>query len=117
MGSIATFGRVGILWTCGAVGLAFVLRTLILMWVIDRMDGIKLRRFLVPLIRPLIACGLMVAAILLARPVFSGFSDPIQLALEIALGAIVYLIGARFIFYDLAKDFFALLRTAMKKQP
>ncbi len=115
LGAIATLGRVDILWTCSAVGIAFVLRTLLLMYVVHRLDGIPMRRFLIPLIRPLMACGVMVFAILIARPAFMGFAPAVRLAFEIGLGAIVYLAGARFIFFDLARDFMSLVRSAVKK--
>jgi len=115
MASIATFGRISILWTCGAVGVAFVVRTLLLMWVVERLDGIKMRRFLVPLVRPLAACLLMVGAIIVARPLLGDMAPVARLAIEIAIGAVVYLAGARLIFFDLTKEFFQLLRSAGRK--
>lgn len=112
MVSIATLGRAGVLWTCGAVGVAFVIRTLLLMYVVQRLDGIPMRRFLLPLVRPLIACLVMVAAIIAARPILVGLAPTVRLAIEITVGAVVYLAGARLIFFDLTKEFVALLRSA-----
>jgi PST family polysaccharide transporter len=113
MGAIATIGQLGILWTCSAVGVVFVLRTLLLMWTIQRLDGVPMRRFLLPLIRPLIACLLMVAVIELARPALLELRPISRLAVEIAIGAAVYLAGARLIFRDAAADLIHMVRSAL----
>lgn len=112
MAAIAALGSFDIRWTCAAVGLAFVVRTLILMWLVHRLDGIPMRRFLLPLVRPFIASALMVAAILALRPALGGISIYARLAIEVALGAAVYLAGAVVIFRDQAREFFHLLRSA-----
>jgi len=113
MGGIATIGRLGILWTCGTVGAAFLLRTLALLWAVKRLDGIPLRLFLVPLLRPLVACLAMVAAILAARPALHGLAPIVRLFVEVGLGAAVYLAGARLIFRAAAREFLGLLRSGM----
>ena len=130
MAAIAAFGSVltGTAWfaggaddgaivaTCGAVGAVFTLRTLALLWAVKRLDGVPLRRFLVPLLRPLVACAAMVAAILAARPAMGELSPRIRLVLEIALGAAVYLAGARLIFRDAAAEFIALVRSSIARR-
>lgn len=116
MAAIATIGRLGIHWTCGAVGVAFVARTLLLIWVVRRLDGIPMRRFLVPLIRPLVACLLMVAGILLARPGLGGLSPALRLLVEVGLGAAIYLAGARLIFREAAGEFVGLVRSAVSRR-
>lgn len=104
---IETIGRLGIDWTCGVVGVVFVLRTLALMWMADRLDGIPLRSFLLPLLRPAVVCVAMVVAIAAARPSLHGLSPLLQLVIEVALGAAVYLAGASLVF---RADAVALLR-------
>jgi lipopolysaccharide exporter len=118
MGAIATLGRIDIHWACAAVGIAFVLRTLMLMWVVQRADGIPMRRFLVPLLRPLVACALMVAVILAVRPFLQdlALSPIVRLAIEIAIGAVVYLAGALLIFRDLAADLIGMVRSAISRR-
>jgi lipopolysaccharide exporter len=116
MAGIATIGRIGILWACGAVGVAFVLRTLALLVAVKRIDGIPLHRFLVPLLRPLAACVLMVAAIALARPGLAGLTPLIRLFVEVALGAAVYLAGARLIFRSAAVEFLGLVRSGIARK-
>jgi PST family polysaccharide transporter len=115
MAAIATIGRISILWTCGAVGAVFTLRTLALIWAVNWLDGVPLRRFLVPLARPLLTCLLMVAAILAIRPVLADIVPIVRLAIEIAIGAMVYLAGARLIFRNEAREFIGLLRSGMKR--
>ena len=116
MGGIATIGRVGVLWTCGVVGVVFTLRTLSLMWAVTLIDGVPLRRFLLPLARPFVACVLMVLVIVLVRPSLYGLSPILRLFVEISLGAAVYLAGALFIFRDLARDFVDLIRTSFSRR-
>jgi PST family polysaccharide transporter len=113
MGSIATLGRLGILWTCAAVGVAFVLRTLLLMWVVQRSEGIPMRRFLVPLIRPLLVCFAMVGVIALVRPALGGIAPAVRLLVEIALGGAVYLAGALLVFRDAAGDLVRMVRSSL----
>ena len=109
----ATFGPTAILWTCGAVGIVFTLRTLAYLWMVKRLDGVPLRSFLVPLIRPLAVCVVMVATILVVRPELQGLSPRLRLLVEVALGAAVYLAGAFLIFRDLAVEFIGLVRGAI----
>lgn len=113
MGAIATVGRTSILWTCGAVGVVFTLRTLAFLWAVKRLDGIPLHRFLVPLVRPLIACVAMVSAILAVRPAFHELHPVTRLAIEVSLGAAVYLAGARLIFRAAATEFLGLIRSSI----
>lgn len=105
-----------VLWTCGAVGAVFVLRTLAMLWIVKRLDGVPLRRFLLPLLRPLAACAAMVAAILAVRPELAALSPLARLAVEVALGAAVYLAGARLIFRDAAIEFIRLVRSSLARR-
>jgi PST family polysaccharide transporter len=116
LGAIATIGRSSILWTCGAVGVVFTLRTLALLWAVKRLDGIPLRRFLVPLLGPLVTCVAMVAAIVAVRPTLDDLHPMIQLVIEIVLGAAIYLAGARLIFRATAAEFLGLIRSAMPRR-
>ena len=44
------------------------------MWVVQRWESIPPRRFLVPLIRPLLVCVAMVGVIALVRPALGGIA-------------------------------------------
>jgi lipopolysaccharide exporter len=114
--SIATIGRLGIDWTCAAVGSVFVLRTLAALWTAQYLDKIPMRSFLVPLLRPLVACAAMVAAILAVRPALRGLSPAIRLVAEVVAGAAVYAAGALLIFRPAAREFFRLVRTALGRR-
>jgi PST family polysaccharide transporter len=116
MGAIATIGRINVMWTCGVVGAVFTLRTLTLMYAATRIDGVALRRFLVPLARPLLACIVMVLAIVLVRPALHGLAPLARLVIEVALGAAVYLAGAVVVFRDAAREFIDLLRSSLRRR-
>jgi len=111
---IATIGRLGILWTCGIVGVVFTLRTLALFMTVVRLDRIPLGTFLVPLIRPLIASAAIAVVIAAVRPSLRGLAPAMELVVEVALGAAVYLVGARLIFRDAAIDFLRLARSGLR---
>jgi hypothetical protein len=113
MGGIATIGRIGVLWTCGVVGVVFTLRTLALMWAVTVSDGVPLRRFLLPLLRPFVVCVAMVVAIVVARPALHGLPAVARLFVEIGIGAAVYLAGAVLVFRDATRDFLGLIRSSM----
>jgi PST family polysaccharide transporter len=110
------FGDTAILWTCGAVGAVFTLRTLAHLWVVRHLDGVLLRRFLVPLVRPLIACVAMVAVILAVRPALEDIAPRPRLLVEVGIGAAIYLAGARLIFRDAAVEFLGLIRSSMSSR-
>lgn len=114
--SISTLGRVSISWTCASVGAVFVLRTLAAMWMVNRIDGIPLSRFLVPLVRPLIACIVMMAAILLVRPALRGLSPAVRLSIEVVIGCAVYLLGAAIIFRSTARELVGTVRAALHRR-
>jgi PST family polysaccharide transporter len=116
MAAIATLGQLDIHWACAAVGVAFVIRTLMLMWVVQRLDGIPMRRFLVPLVRPLIACLLMVGAIFAVRPALADLAPAARLGVEIVIGAAVYLAGARLIFREAAGELVRMVRSAVSRR-
>ena len=111
-----TFRSSALLLTCGAVGAVFTLRTLASFWTVTVLDGVSMRRFLAPLVRPLIACAIMVAAILAVRPALDGHRPVVRLGIEVALGAAVYLAGARLIFSDAAVEFLGLVRGSLGRR-
>jgi hypothetical protein len=112
----STLGASAILLTCGAVGAVFVLRTLASFWTVTWLDRVPMRRFLAPLVRPLIACAAMVAAIFAVRPSLAGLPPLTRLVLEVALGTAVYVAGARLIFRDAAVEFLGLIRASLGRR-
>jgi PST family polysaccharide transporter len=116
LGSITLVSALGIEAVCLTVGVAFVARTLLLMAALERLDGIPMQRFVAPLLRPLVACLVMVGAIVAARPALAGLPPVAQLGLEVLLGAVVYLAGARFIFRAAAAELVATLRASLGRR-
>jgi lipopolysaccharide exporter len=103
VGLICTLGRTSPLWTCGAVGVAFGIHALASLWVIQRSDGVPIRRSLGCLAPALAACVPLVAGVLAARSgclAIGGMGALAQLLIEIAAGALGYLFGA----WALARD-------------
>lgn len=90
IGGICTLGRLGINWACTSVGLVFVLRTLALVGMVRRQDGIAMSEFLLPLMRPLGASVAMAAGVSAARIALAGLAPSTQLLVEVGLGAAIY---------------------------
>lgn len=114
--SIATVGRLGVLWTCGAVAAVFVLQTVVFMWAVKLLDGTPVSSFLLPLARPVAACLAMVAGILVARPLLAGWAPGARLLMEASLGAVTYGAGALLIFRPAALEFLGLVRSALSRR-
>lgn len=110
--AIATIGRLGIDWTCAAVGCVFVLRTLAAIWVVRWIDGVALSRFLVPMMRPLAACLAMVGAIVVADSALHTVSAATRLLVEVGLGGAVYLLAVLVVARAEVREFLGLLQTA-----
>ena len=112
---IATIGRISVDWACAAVGAVFVLRTLAGMWAVRRDDRVPMSRFMLPLLRPLLACGVMVAAIYAIRPALAGLAPSRQLIVEVMVGGVVYIASALAIAGSAAREFLSLIRSTLKK--
>jgi PST family polysaccharide transporter len=113
--ALASVGRLGMMWACGAVAAVFVVQVLAALAVVKRLDGLAPSRFLRPLAAPAAACGLMVAAIVASRAATGGLAPAARLALEVALGAAVYLAGALVLFRATARDFLGLVRAGLSR--
>jgi PST family polysaccharide transporter len=97
LGCIFTFGRLGPLWVCVAVGVAFTVRMVAHFIAARVTDGISVAQQLFLLVPPLLACVPMVGAVLGVRWLFArmGWNHKVvQLALETAAGGVMYLGGA-----------------------
>ena len=120
MAALFTIGRLGPLWACGAVGLAFMARLPLTAYILHKIDQVPASRFLMPLVPPVLCAIPLVAAVLGVRAAFvaSGFHHPlISLIGEIVAGALAY-IGAVLLFARrLANDLFSLLHGGFKRVP
>ncbi|WP_233562522.1 oligosaccharide flippase family protein [Sorangium cellulosum] len=120
IGGIALLGSIGgVLWACAGVGVAFGVHALASLWVVQRADGVPYMRLLRPLIRPLIACLPMVAAVLAVRygvrelgPLPRGF----RLGAEVVAGGSVFVASALLIARQASRDFLQLAREAVRRR-
>ncbi|MCA9630700.1 MAG: oligosaccharide flippase family protein [Myxococcales bacterium] len=109
----------GPLWACTAVGLAFGTHALASIWVLKARDQIPMSHLLRPIGRPLFACAPMLAVVLAIR---YGLNSPswnawLALVVEIAAGAVAYVLGAFAFAGAQSRELIGLLRGALKRQP
>jgi PST family polysaccharide transporter len=119
VGLILTLGRTSPLWTCGAVGVAFAIHALASLWVIERSDGVPLRRLLGSLVPALVACVPLVAAVLAMRSgnrALGGLGPLAELLLEILAGALGYGLGALLFARESSAELFTRLVDALRSR-
>lgn len=105
-------------WAAVGVGVAFGLQALFLVMVLRVTEQVSPLRFLPGFIRPLLACGVMSAAVLGARYALIAIGLEIvwvRLVVEIAVGAAVYGPAAFLCAPAIAHDVLGLLRKAFRR--
>ncbi|HXX68282.1 MAG TPA: oligosaccharyltransferase, partial [Polyangiaceae bacterium] len=115
---LLTMGRLGPLWTCGAVGIAFGLHALASMWVVRALDGISIVRLAARCAAPLLACLPMVAAVLAVRVALGhvvSIPRGVGLVAEVLAGALAYVLSAMLLARPLAREVLDLLRRATQR--
>ena len=113
--AIVTFGRLGPLWVCGAVGVAFSLHAILGLVVVHFLDDVSFTRTIGGLLPPLFACVPLVAAVLGVRALF-GHPTVIGLLLEVVAGGIGYVIGALVIARSTSRDFLNLVQSVLRRR-
>lgn len=101
-----------------AVGIAFAINAVLGVWLVLH-NGPRPRVLIEGFLRPLFAAGVMAAAVLAARYVLedAGISHAgILLAIEIAVGAIVYVGVALVVCRETARDLFNVLREVRRRR-
>jgi PST family polysaccharide transporter len=90
LGGIWVLSPLGLEWSAAAVGIAYGINAVAGVWLVSR-NGLSVRRVALGFAQPLVACAAMVAGVLAARTMLEG-AVPVgaQLAIEIAVGALVY---------------------------
>jgi lipopolysaccharide exporter len=118
VGSIATIGRQSPLWACVAVGIAFGGHAMASLWVIQRLDGVPLRRSLGGLVPALLACLIMSAAVLVVRSALSGaaLAPAVQLVIEVLTGVASYLLAALLVAKRVTRELLSKMRVALRPQ-
>lgn len=116
---ISTVGRLGPRWVCVAVGLVFAVHTFAYLFAVRQLDGLSMRRFLLGAAPPLLACGVMGAAVIGVRLLLRrvGIQDGwLALGLETLTGMVVYVAAALVIAREVSKDMMTLLRKVFRKK-
>lgn len=117
LAAIVSLGRQSPLWTCAAVGLAFAIHMLACLWVLKQHDGFALRSLLLSLTAPLMACVPLVLAVLGTRLLVAelgGLRPLLLLTLEIAVGALSYVLAARLLARDATHELVSRVRDALQ---
>ena len=118
LGSMVLLSPLGLHATAAAVGIAYGLHAIAQVWLVLR-DGPRPAVLLSGFLRPLIACGVMAAAVLGVRFGLAAQLDPhpaIGLTLEVLVGAIVYVPVALLVCRDTAKDLLGLVKDVVKRR-
>ncbi len=113
--AIPTVGRLGIEWTCFSVAGVFLLRTLVALWMVQRLDGIPVSTLLSPLASPLLGSIAMVVSILAIRTELGGLRPAMRLVIEVSLGGSVYLLAAVAFFRSTSRELIGMVRSALSR--
>lgn len=120
MGVIATLGRLGPLWACGAVGVAFGAHALASLMALRLGDEpLPWSGLLGGFVGPLAASAPMAAAVLGVRHGLRAVglsSAPLSLALELVAGGLVYVPAALLFARATSRDLLALLKDAIARR-
>jgi PST family polysaccharide transporter len=114
-----TLGRRGPLWACSAVGFAFGLHALASVLVVHVTDGITLGAFARRCAPPLCACLPMVVAVVLAADLLGRAPQHragVDLVVEIAAGAVAYLVAAPRVARSTSQDMLGLARRLFRRE-
>ena len=86
----------GPVWACAGVGVAYAFHSVLAVILTARMTPLQARPYFVNVLRPLLACVPMFAAVTALRLVLAGFGTPpaLSLAAEIVCGGLAYVASA-----------------------
>lgn len=116
--SIATVGRAGPAFTCVCVGATFASHSLVTILVVRFTDGVSIRPYLFGVARPLAACAPMFFVVTALREAL-GPGDVrhgvVSLVLQIAAGALTYIVAAFLLARPIVDDLRDLARGAFRR--
>jgi lipopolysaccharide exporter len=116
---VVTMGRMGPLWVCLAVGLASVITGGAALLAVQLAHGVSARDFLHGVLRPVLAAIPMFAAVAAVRLSMARLGQDrnwLSLALEVLVGAAVYVAAALLVARPTVVDSFQLTRSAMRQR-
>ena len=114
---MGTVGRISPLWICGAVGIAFTLRALAGMFVVQKRAGVSVASMLARLAPPLLACVPMVVVAYGSRIIMlraGVHSAVLHLAVQVSAGAVVFAGSALLLAPGASRDILNLVRQRRK---
>jgi len=117
-GGIVTFSPLGPVWTAGAVGLAFGVQSMVAIGWVILTDRVPAGPIVGAVVRPLVACAVMAAAVLGARhglAMLGVESARARLLVEIVVGAVAYAGAALVVARPSARDLLQVLRRALSR--
>jgi lipopolysaccharide exporter len=116
LAGIWAMSSLGLTWSASAVGIALALTAIAGVRLVAT-DGVSTARLARGFLGPLGACGVMVAAVLALRPQLENVVPPwLQLAIEIAFGAVVYGIAGFALCRATARDLIGLVRGILDRR-
>jgi PST family polysaccharide transporter len=116
---VLTVGRLGPLWVCGMVGVAFSVRTLMYMWQAQRLDGVKVSDGLLRFLPIFAACVPMVAAVLGVRVGLLRLDidrPGLSLILEVIAGGLCFIGAVLILARDTTRDFLNLALAPIRRR-
>jgi PST family polysaccharide transporter len=116
---LLTLGRLGPVWACVAVGVAFAAHTLASMIAVQMLDGIRVRALAMQCAPALAACVPMLAAVVAVQRLESWEhvrAPGVRLVVEIATGAATYPVAALLLAREQALDLLTLARRLLGHQ-
>ncbi|HEX8796814.1 MAG TPA: oligosaccharide flippase family protein [Polyangiaceae bacterium] len=116
---LLTLGRLGPVWACVAVGVAFGAHALASMVAVQLLDGVRARTLAVQCAPALAACVPMLAAVMAVQALESWggmHTAAARLVLEISVGAATYPVAALFLARAQALDLLMLARRLLSHQ-
>jgi PST family polysaccharide transporter len=119
LAAIATIGRLGELWACAAVGVAFGASALGYLVAIRRVDGTPMRQTTLPLLPPILACVPMALAVVGVRHLLlmAGIHPGgLMLVTETLSGGIVFVPSAFLIAPRAARDLLGLVKSSLGRR-
>jgi len=117
-GGIVTFSPLGPVWTAGAVGLAFGVQSMVAIGWVILTDRVPAGPIVGAVVRPLVACAVMAAAVLGARhglAMLGVESARARLLVEIVVGAVAYAGAPLGVARPSARDLLQVLRRALSR--
>jgi lipopolysaccharide exporter len=117
IGGLFALQSYGLRWAACAVGIAYGLTAIAGVVIVAR-EGSSVSRLLVGFLQPLLACAVMAAAVLGVRVLLENADTHvgIQLVVEIAVGAVSYVIAALVLCRATAKDLLQLTRSVLRRR-